>query len=73
MVDQFSRKDFLDALFLSYIKNCSGFIMVKSISRNEMKTSTRYFPNTDTLSREQYPDDYNVFFWDLSPGEDETG
>ncbi len=62
MTDQFSRKDFLDALFSSYVKNCDGFIMVKSVSRNEQKTSTRYFPNTDTLSREQYPNDHNVYF-----------
>lgn len=62
MTDQISRKDFLDALFLSYIKDRGGFIMVRSVSRNELKTSTRYFPNTDTLAREQYPNDSNVFF-----------
>ncbi|MDQ7783604.1 MAG: hypothetical protein RDU20_12040 [Desulfomonilaceae bacterium] len=62
MTDRISRKDFLDALFLSYMKNCGGFIMVRSVSPNELKTSTRYFPNTETLSREQYADDYNVFF-----------
>ncbi|MFH1115789.1 MAG: hypothetical protein V1792_17915 [Pseudomonadota bacterium] len=62
MPDQFSRKDFLDALFSSYMKNCDGFIMVKSVGSNEQKTSTRYFPNIDTLAREQYPNDYNVYF-----------
>lgn len=36
--------------------------MVKSLNRLETKVSTRYFPNTDPLAREQYPGDHNVFF-----------
>lgn len=61
MADRFSRKDFLDALFLSYTRDKGGFIMVRTVSRSDSKTSTRYFPNTETLAREQYSDDYNVF------------
>jgi hypothetical protein len=75
MVDQFSRKDFLDALFHSYMRDHNGFIMVKTTSRVDQKTSTRYFPNTETLSREQYSEDYNVFLGlcpreKMKPGKD---
>jgi hypothetical protein len=63
---QATRKDFLDALFHTYSKVQSGFVMVKSLNRLETKVSTRYFPNVESLGREQYPGDHNVFLG-LSP------
>ncbi len=66
MSAQATRKDFLDSLFHTYSKEQGGFVMVKSLNRLETKVSTRYFPNVESLSREQYPSDHNVFFG-LSP------
>lgn len=66
MSTQATRKDFLDALFHTYCKVQSGFVMVKSLNRLETKVSTRYFPSVESLWREQYPGDHNVFLG-LSP------
>lgn len=60
MPPQFNRNDFLEALFSRYCKKTGGFIMVRTTDRNHVKTSNRYFPNTETLAREQYADDLNV-------------
>ncbi len=62
MTTRYNRKDFLDALFFNYCRDQSGFILVKIGDRYMVKTSTRYFPNPDTLAREQYADDQNVLF-----------
>jgi hypothetical protein len=59
---KFNRKDFLDALFFTYCRDKGGFIMVKISDRYMAKTTTRYFPTTDSLAREQYGDDQNVLF-----------
>ena len=62
MTVRINRKDFLDALFFNYCRDKGGFILVKIADRHMAKTATRYFPNTDTLGREQYLDDQNVLF-----------
>lgn len=62
MADQYSRKEFLDALFHTYAKENGGFIMVKNVNHLDAKTSVRYYPKTDALSREQYSDEHDVFF-----------
>jgi hypothetical protein len=62
MADHFTRKDFLDAIFRQYYKQHSGFVLVRTSTRNDLKSGTRYFPNSDGLAREQYPQDTNVFF-----------
>lgn len=59
---RFNRKDFLDALFFNYCRDKGGFILVKIGDRHMAKTATRYFPNPDTLAREQYLDDQHVLF-----------
>lgn len=62
MIAKFSRKDFLEALFVDYYKEHRGFTLVKSFKRGDAKMSTRYFPNIDILAKEQYGDDRDVFF-----------
>jgi hypothetical protein len=62
MTARFNRKDFLDALFFNYCRDKGGFILVKIADRYMVRAATRYFPNPDTLAREQYADDQNVLF-----------
>jgi len=59
---RFTRKDFLEALFLDYYKEHRGFILVKSLKRGDPKLSTRYFPNIDILSKEHYAEERDVYF-----------
>jgi hypothetical protein len=57
-----SRKEFLEALYHDYFSERNGFVMVQSHRRLDPKKSARYFPNTDSLIKEQYGSDQNVFF-----------
>ncbi|MEW6112780.1 MAG: hypothetical protein AB1664_11685 [Thermodesulfobacteriota bacterium] len=62
MMARFTRKDFLEALFLDYYKEHRGFILVKSLKRGDPKMSTRYFPNIDILSKEHYAEERDVYY-----------
>jgi hypothetical protein len=62
MATDHTRKDFLDAIFNPYYEQNAGFIIVRTSERSEAKTGTRYFPNSDSLSREQYSSETNVYF-----------
>jgi hypothetical protein len=62
MVVGFSRKDFLEALFGQYFRKRDGFLIVKTVRNRDYKTSTRFFPNIEILSRESYDESQNVFF-----------
>ncbi len=62
MLGNFTRKEFLEALFQPYYREYGGFITVRSSNRLDLKTSTRYFPTTDSLAREHYSQEQNVFF-----------
>ncbi len=63
MGGRFTREDFLEALYQEYFKKKGGgFILVKSSSHLDRRVSTRYFPNLDSLARERYTDDQQVFF-----------
>jgi hypothetical protein len=68
MTGRISRKDFLDALFAQYFRDNTGFIIVQTVKRLDPRTSTRYFPTIDTLVKEQYARDQNVYFG-VSPRE----
>ncbi len=59
---RFTRKDFLEALFQDYFHRREGFILVRTIRTADKKTTNRYFPNTEILAKEIYPEDQNVFF-----------
>jgi hypothetical protein len=61
-MSRFTRKDFLDALFLNYFRRRQGFIMVRSSRGLDRKTSIRYFPNVEILAKEPYHFDQHVFF-----------
>lgn len=62
MANMFSRKDFLDALFESYLRDKGGFIFVRTFTRLEPRGSSRFFPGLDILARERFPEEENVFF-----------
>jgi hypothetical protein len=62
MAGKYNRKDLLDALFFTYCRDKGGFILVKISDRHMVKTTTRYFPTTDSLVKEQYAEDQNVLF-----------
>ncbi len=62
MISRFTRKDFLEALFLEYYREHKGFILVKSLKRGDSKMGTRYFPNIDILAREHYSEERDVYF-----------
>ncbi|MGB9617019.1 MAG: hypothetical protein ACPL7J_06820, partial [Desulfomonilaceae bacterium] len=59
---QFTRKDFLDALFAQYYREHRGFILVRTLQPDESKVATRYFPNIEVLGRELYGEDVDVYF-----------
>ncbi len=59
---KFTRKDFLEALFDDYFRRKEGFILVRTIRNMDKRVSTRYFPNVEILSKEQYQSDQHVFF-----------
>lgn len=62
MSTDYTRKDFLDAIFRPYYREHTGFVIARTSARNEAKSGARYFPNPDGLSREQYSHDTNVYF-----------
>jgi len=62
MVSGFTRKDFLEALFADYLQRHEGFVIVRTTRRLDHKVSTRFFPNIDTLTKEVYDHNTNVFF-----------
>jgi hypothetical protein len=57
-----SRKEFLEAIYHDYFSEHNGFIMVQSHRRLDAKKSARFFPNSESLIKEQYATDQNVFF-----------
>jgi hypothetical protein len=59
---KFTRKDFLETLFQDYFRTREGFIIVKTVRSLDQKTSARYFPNVELLSKESYAEDQHVFF-----------
>jgi hypothetical protein len=59
---KFTRKDFLEALFDDYFTRKEGFILVRTVRNMDKRVSTRYFPNIEILSKEQYQPDQHVFF-----------
>jgi len=59
---QFTRSDFLDAIFSQYYREHRGFILVRTVKTNEAKVATGYFPNLEVLGREIYGDDSDVYF-----------
>ncbi|MBI5249067.1 MAG: hypothetical protein HY912_06190 [Desulfomonile tiedjei] len=78
MATNHTLKDFLDAIFRPYYKQKTGFVLVRTSARNEIKTGSRYFPNSDGLSREQYSEETNVFFGvcpreKMKPGKEHVG
>lgn len=62
MIADFTRKDFLEAIFSEYYKEHRGFILVKSFRRGDPKISTRYFPNIEILAKENYGEERDVYF-----------
>lgn len=61
-MNSFTRKEFLEALFNDYFAKRDGFVMVRTAKHLDPRVSTRFFPNIEILSKEQYSDDQNVFF-----------
>jgi hypothetical protein len=62
VMKKFTRKDFLEALFDDYFTRKEGFILVRTVRNMDKRVSTRYFPNIEILSKEQYQPDQHVFF-----------
>jgi hypothetical protein len=62
MSSRFGRNDFLEALFGDYLLKYNGFVRVTTVRHLDRRISTRYFPKLETLAKEQYLDNYHVFF-----------
>ncbi len=62
MRGRLTRKDFLYALFHRYFTKREGFILVRAVRHLDHKISTRFFPNLELLSREQYQEEQHVYF-----------
>jgi hypothetical protein len=62
MVAQFSRKDFLEALFGEYYKEYRGFILVRTFKRSDQRVNNRFFPNIEILAKEIYGEEGDVCF-----------
>jgi hypothetical protein len=58
----FARRDFLEALFGEYMERHRGFIEVQSILPFASSPSTRFFPNIDSLAKEPFQEDQEIFF-----------
>lgn len=59
---EYTRKDFLEALFQSYFTKREGFIIVRAVRHLDRKISTRFFPNIELLAREQYQEEQHIYF-----------
>ena len=59
---EYTRKDFLEALFQHYFTKREGFIIVRAVRHLDHKISTRFFPNIELLAREQYQEEQNIYF-----------
>jgi hypothetical protein len=59
---EYTRKDFLEALFQRYFTKREGFIIVRAVRHLDHKISTRFFPNIELLAREQYQEEQNIYF-----------
>lgn len=61
MAGRFRRKDFLEALFGEYLEEKKGFIRLLTQKAGERKTVTRYFPTVESLAKEVFLPDQNVY------------
>lgn len=59
---EYTRKDFLEALFQRYFTKREGFIIVRAVRHLDHKISTRFFPNIELLAREQYQEEQHIYF-----------
>ena len=59
---EYTRKDFLEALFQRYFTKREGFIIVRAVRHLDHKVSTRFFPNIELLAREQYQEEQHIYF-----------
>jgi hypothetical protein len=59
---EYTRKDFLEALFQHYFTKREGFIIVRAVRHLDHKVSTRFFPNIELLAREQYQEEQHIYF-----------
>jgi hypothetical protein len=62
MAKQFTRRDFLEALFEGYYNLGGNFIMVKSAERPEVGGRISFFPNIESLSTARFPEHMHVLF-----------
>lgn len=62
MIQEFTRREFLEAVFRSYFARHDGFIMLKTQKKLDHRVSARYFPNMRVLAKEQFDNDHTVFF-----------
>jgi hypothetical protein len=59
---EYTRKDFLEALFQRYFTKREGFILVRAVRHLDHKISTRFFPNIELVAREQYQEEQHIYF-----------
>ena len=59
---KFTRKEFLETLFQEYFRSREGFIIIRCIRNHDNRITTRYFPNIELLSKEEYNPDQHVYF-----------
>ena len=62
IITNFVRRDFLEALFGQYCEQYSGFLEVQAFTPFSDKPNTRFFPNIDTLAKEHFSEEQEVFF-----------
>src|SRR5208283_6205893 len=55
-------RDFLEALFGQYFEQHKGFLEVQAFTPFSDKPNTRFFPNIDTLAKEYFSEEEEVFF-----------
>lgn len=62
IITNFVRRDFLEALFGQYCEQYKGFIEIQAFTPFIDKPSIRFFPNIDTLAKEHFSEEQEVFF-----------
>lgn len=62
MKEQYSRIDFLEALFAEYFQRVGNFIFVRGTSDLNLLGAAKFYPNIESLAAAKMPDDQHILF-----------
>jgi hypothetical protein len=62
VMGDFTRKDFLHALFGAYFKRHKGWMLVYGLRQNDPNPIRWYFPDINNLAQEAFPENMDIYF-----------